>query len=293
MQRRTNVQSSSLINLLSILTILSQFLVYYFFDLIIIIWGISVLITIICCYLLLEQTLTFEACYQYSLLILFVSLVIICISYFGNVRSFLPYTSTMLGIACINWLIPLIFCFFRSMLDHNTKFENFYNFYRNSSIIFCFIYLGAILYGAFISDAFPAAYPITTKSYNFIPFRIISLEIDGYLYNELALSEILLYLFSRIFAYLPYGFYISLLLRRQRRFSKYMALLMFPLLIEVLQFVFIPSHCDIDDLIYALFGGLLGSFLLWLTTLLYRAVSGKEFLGRENGYRYYMNNLHY
>ena len=293
MQRRMNIQSSSLINLLSILTILSQFLVYYFFDLIFIIWGISILISIVCCYILLEQTLTFEACFQYSLLVVFISLVILVISYFGKVQTFLPYTGTMLGIASINWLIPHIFCFFVSILDHSTRFDNFRNFYRNSSIIFCFFYLGTLIYGAFISDAFPAAYPITTESYNFTPFSIITLEIEGYLYNEISLGEVLLYLFSRIVVFLPYGFYISLLLRRQSRLPKYLALLIFPFLIEALQLVFIPSRCDIDDLFYALLGGLLGSLLLWLTNMLYHALSGKEFLGRDNEYHFYNNNLNY
>ena len=293
MQRRTNIQGSSSIILLSILTILVQFIAYYFFDLYLIIWGVSCLISMVCCHILLEQTTTYEACFLYSLLALFVSLVIIVITYWGNTQSFMPYTGAMSGIAIINWLIPFLYCFFRNMFDYSTKIENFNYFYLNISIIFCLFYSAVILYGAFISDSFLWAYPVATDSYNFIPFGVISTVIEDYLYNSIPLSKIIIYLVSRIVIFLPYGFYIALLFRKQTRFPKFLALFLFPFLIEVLQFIFVPSHCDIDDLIYALIGGILGSLSFHLTSLVFHALSGKTFLSGDNEYRFHNSSLHF
>lgn len=293
MQRRSNLQVSSLIILLGILTILVQFTIYYFFDVYLIIWGISSLVSVICCHILLEQTSSYEACFSYSLFTLFVSLIITVISYFGKVQTFLPYTAAMLGIAIINWLIPLFHCFLRNMLDYGTKVEDFNSFYRNLSIVFAVFYFAAIIYGSFVTDAFPWAFPVNNNSHNFLPFSIIATQIEDYLYGYIPLSDIITYLATRIIAFIPYGFYITLLLRRQSKLSRFFALLQLPLLIEILQYFFIPQYCDIDDLIYGLIGGLLGSLMFLLTAVIFRAISGKEFLSRDNDYRYSGSSFYY
>lgn len=293
MQKRMNIQASSLIILLSIFTIVIQFASYYFFDAYYMIWGVSCMISIVSCHVLLEQTGTYESCFHFSLLTIFVSFVIIIISYFGKVEYFMPYTGAMLGIAIINWFIPLLHCSLRYMLNYSTRMEEFNSFYRNISILFVIFYLTAILYGAFARNSFPWANSTVSSSYNFLPFGIISAQIEDYLYSYIPLRNIVIYLSSRILAFLPYGFYLTLLLRRQARLPKFLALLVLPFLIEVLQFFFIPAKCDIDDLIYALFGGMLGSLFFYLTNVSFRAVSGKDFLMQDNDYRFSNSNLHF
>lgn len=293
MQRRTNIQVSSLIILLGILTILVQFTVYYFFGAYLIIWGISSLVSVICCHILLEQTSSYEACFSYSLFSLFVSLIVTVISYFGKVQTFLPYTAALLGIVVINWLIPMIHCYLRYMLDYGTKVEDFSSFYRNLSLVFVMFYITALIYGSFVKDAYPWAFPMNNSSYNLIPFSIIATQIEDYLYDYIPLSDIIIYLATRIIAYIPYGFYITLLLRRQSKLTRFFALLQLPLIIEILQYFFIPRYCDIDDLIYGLIGGLLGSLMFLLTAVIFQAISGKEFLSRENEYRHSGSSLYF
>lgn len=293
MQKRMNIQASSLVILLSIFTILVQFTSYYFFEAFYIIWGVSCLISVVCCHILLEQTVTYESCFHFSLLTVFVSLVVIIVSYFGKVEYFMPYSGIMLGIAIINWLIPMLHCSLRYMLDNNGRLEEYNSFYRNISILFLTFYFVAIFYDCFARNSFPWAYPTTSDSYNFLPFGIISAQIEDYLYSYIPLKNILVYLSYRIFAFLPYGFYITLLLRRQERLPRLMALFVLPFLIEVLQFFLIPAKCDIDDLIYAFIGGIIGSLFFYLTNIIFRAVSGKDFLTRENDYRFSNNKLHF
>jgi hypothetical protein len=199
----------------------------------------------------------------------------------------------MVGIAFINWFIPMLHCFLRHMLDYGTRIEDFIDFYRNISIVFILFYFVAIIYGAFVRDAFPWAYPVITEAPSFAPFEVLATQIEGYLYDYVSLSEIVNYLLSRILTFVPYGFYISLLLRRQTRLPRFFALLLLPFIIEVMQYIFVPASCDIDDLIYAMVGGILGSVLFYLVNIIFHVFSGREFLARENDYWYSGSSLHF
>jgi glycopeptide antibiotics resistance protein len=291
--RRTHVQASSLIILLSIITIIAQFAVYYFFAAVYIIWGISILMCVISCHILQEQTATYEACFNYSVLIMFISSVITALSYLGEGGSFLPYTGGMLGIIIINWLIPCVHCFLRNMLDYGTRFEDYRTFYRNDSLLFIIIYIGIILYGSFVPSAFPWAYTGSLNYANFIPFEAITLQIEDYLYGLLSLGNIILYLACRIFLYIPYGYQINFLLRKHGKPIRLAALLVLPILIEIFQYIIIPVRFDIDDIIYALIGGILGSLLFGLCNLIVRAITGRDFLSKDSGYSYSGSRIHF
>lgn len=293
MHRRTHVQASSLIILLSIVTIIAQFAVYYFFSAVYIIWGISILMCIISCHILQEQTATYEACFNYSVLIMFISSVITTLSYLGEGGSFLPFTGGMLGIIIINWLIPCIHCFLRNMPDYGTRFEDYRTFYRNDSLLFFIIYIGIILYGSFVSSAFPQAYTGSLNYANFIPFEAITLQIEDYLYGLLPLGNIILYLACRIFLYVPYGYQMNFLLRKQGKPIRLAALLVLPLFIEIFQYIIIPGRFDIDDIIYALIGGILGSLLFCLCNLIVRVITGRDFLSKDSDYPYSNSRIHF
>jgi glycopeptide antibiotics resistance protein len=240
-----------------------------------------------------EQTVSYDACFNFSLLTLFISSVIIGLTYMGKGQSFLPYTGIMLGIAVINWLIPSIYCFLRYMLDFGTKIDDFNSFYRNNSIVFFLFYIIVIAYGSLAASAFPWAYRAVIESANFIPFELIATQIEDYLYELIPLSDIITYLLSRILLFFPYGFFITLVLRRQARLPRFFALLFLPFLIEVLQYFVIPSRCDIDDIIYALIGGILGSLSYYLLNVIFRTITGKNFLTKESDYRYSGGSLHF
>jgi glycopeptide antibiotics resistance protein len=128
---------------------------------------------------------------------------------------------------------------------------------------------------------------------NFIPFEAITYQIEDYLYGLISLGDIVVYLCSRILLFLPYGYQMTLLMRKQGRLVRLSALLVLPFLLEVLQYIIIPSRFDIDDLIYALIGGVLGSLLFYLSNLVFRACTGKNFLAKENDYSYSNSKVHF
>jgi glycopeptide antibiotics resistance protein len=292
MQRRTNIQDSSLIIILSIITILVQFITYYFFAAFYVIWGIAILAALISCHILLEHTMSYPVCFNYSSLILFISGIILFLSFKGN-PSFLPYSNTMLGIAIINWLIPCLYCYLRNMLDNGTRFTDYRLFYRNDALLFSLLYLGVLFYGCFFKGAFPLVYRGSLDTANFIPFEAITVLIEDYLYDIVPLSDVLFYISIRILVFLPYGFQTTLLLRRQSRLPRLLSLLALPCVIEAAQYFAFPERFDIDDIIYAFLGGILGSILYHLCNLIFRAITGKDFLSRESDYPYSRSGLHF
>ncbi|HHU73095.1 MAG TPA: hypothetical protein GXZ28_00520 [Clostridiales bacterium] len=293
MRRQSHIQISSLIAFLSILTILIQFICYYFFASFLLIIGLSSLTTILCCHILLEKSLTYESCFNYSILNLFVSIIITLLSFYGKENSFIPYTNTLWTIVAINWLIPNLHCFLRSMLEYGTRIENFIKYYRNSSAIFIICYLILLIYGNFFKGSFPWAFQVSFETANFTPLLSISILIEDFLYGDISLKEIIVYLCSRILIFIPFGFYISIPLRKKAKILRTIILLLLPALIEFLQYFIYIERCDLDDVLYAFIGGLLGSLLFLLTNLIYRSFSGRDFLIKEKGYGFSTRSLYF
>ena len=293
MKNHSHIEVSSWIVILGILTILTQFTAYYFFSSVYIVVGISSLALIICTHILLEQSQSYESSFIYALLTIFISLVITLLTYFGKEQEFIPYTDLLIGIVALNWFIPTLHCYIRDMFGYSTRVENFKAFFRNSSIIFILFYTGLLIYASFARDAFPWAYRAVAEQANFTPFWSLATQIEDYLYKMIPISDIFSYLGSRIFIYLPYGYYITLLLRRQTRVLRFVLLLFLPVIIELLQFILIPTRCDIDDIIYAFIGGLFGALWFYLNNFFFRMISGKNFLAKNSDYRYSKSSLHF
>jgi glycopeptide antibiotics resistance protein len=103
----------------------------------------------------------------------------------------------------------------------------------------------------------------------------------------------MIYLCSRILLFVPFGFYIAMIARRQSRLLKFAFLLLFPLVLEIAQYFVYPARCDIDDVIYGLLGGLLGSLGFFLQNLIFKSFSGKDFLAKDPAYRFSNSSLHF
>jgi glycopeptide antibiotics resistance protein len=83
------------------------------------------------------------------------------------------------------------------------------------------------------------------------------------------------------------------LLRKHGKPIRLAALLVLPILIEIFQYIIIPVRFDIDDIIYALIGGILGSLLFGLCNLIVRAITGRDFLSKDSGYSYSGSRIHF
>ncbi len=293
MQKRSHIEISSLIVVLGIITTLIQFTVYYFFSSPYIVLGVACLTTALCTHILLEQTLTYQSSFIYLLLTLFITMVIIFLTYFSKSQNVIHYSEVLLGIVAINWFIPTLHCYLRNMFDYGTRIEEFTSFFRNAGILFNLFYLGIVLYATLAEGVFPWAYRALPEQANFTPFWSIATQIEDYLNHMIPLGDIFTYLASRILLYIPYGYYSILLFRRRSRLSRFLILFLLPVIIEVLQYFMIPSRCDIDDIIYGFLGGLAGALWFHLNNVIFHGVSGKTFLAKDSDFRYSNNSLHF
>lgn len=293
MRRRSPMEMSSMIVFLSIISIVVQFAAYYFFESPYLILGISCIIVMICTHILIEQSLTYEACSVYTILTLFISITITLLTWLGTEASIIPFTHTLFGIIAVNWLIPTTHCFIRNMFDSGSRIDKFHSFYRNVSIIFILFYISIILYASFEEKSLPWTFRIRSNHQNFTPFWWVATQIEDYINKMIPLSDILFYLMGRIFIYIPYGFYGALLLRNLPKFVRVIFLLLLPSLIELLQYFIIPVRCDIDDVIYAFIGGMIGTLWFYIINAIHRGISGKNFLEKGRDYRYSNNSLYF
>lgn len=293
MQRRTNSQISSLLVLVSILTIILQIASYCFFGYNFIVLIISMVISVICCHILVEQAVSYGICFDYSILTIFMGLIVLVLACFSNDHAFITYSDILAGIIVINWLLPVLYCFIRNMIEIGSHVEDYPVFFCKSSILFLLTYLFILVYGSFDNVAIPSVYKSTNDFINLTPFWSISVQIEAYLSGKMPISDIILYLCSRILIFVPYGYYCVLLLRRKSKLIRLLSLLVLPFLIELFQGVLNSSRCDIDDLIYALIGGLLGTLFYYLMNSLYKVISGKDFLEKGNKYRMSGPPLHF
>jgi glycopeptide antibiotics resistance protein len=124
------------------------------------------------------------------------------------------------------------------------------------------------------------------KSLNFVPFLTIATLIEDYLYKYISFGTIMSYLLQEIFLFLPYGFYVILLLHNFSRIVRFFALLLLPVIIELVQKIFLLGKPDIDDIILGLIGGLIGGLCYHLLNRIFLYFTDENFLFERNRYSF-------
>ena len=124
------------------------------------------------------------------------------------------------------------------------------------------IYLVALVYLLFFSDAYGRTEAYATYHYSLIPFR----EIRRYLFSSMDIRLKLINIGGNILAFVPYGFLVPALFPKLRKWWIVMLLTaLFSVCVEGIQLIFRIGACDVDDVILNTAGGLLGFLLLVLT----------------------------
>jgi glycopeptide antibiotics resistance protein len=291
--QRSSIHIATLIIVLSILTAITQYGAYYFLSKAIIVFGITTVVILLCSHLLLEHTLSYESCFSYALLNIFINFVIILLSYYGNTEGFLPFNPILYLFILINILIPILYCITRYLFDRGPKFSNFLSFYRNISIIFLGIYLGVLIYLLFINNESMVLYYSNFENVNLIPFLTMATLIEDYVDGFVTIGSILNYLLLSTLLFVPFGFYGIMLLRNSNRLIRFMLLILFPVIIEVLQKTFLLGKGDIDDVILGLIGGLVGGLFYHILNSIFRFVKDEDFLNKGSRYSFYRSSLHF
>ncbi|MBQ9119867.1 MAG: VanZ family protein [Lachnospiraceae bacterium] len=130
-----------------------------------------------------------------------------------------------------------------------------------SSLLFV-LYLAALVYLLFFSEAYGRTINREEYHYNLVLFREIR---RFYQYRELlGFRVVMINLLGNVVAFMPFGFFLPILKKWAKGFgSVLLATLSFSLLIELLQLIYKVGTFDVDDLFLNTLGGVLGYLLLW------------------------------
>lgn len=287
MMKKNYSQITTFIILFSIVTVILQFATYYFINSFLLVIGISSALCLLCTRILLQVTKNYGACFSYSLLNVLLSFIIIILSYLGNTQGLFPFEEKLYLFILINWLVPHLNSIFTDMIDTQDKNSGFKTFFRNSSIVFGVFYFLGILNFLFINNTDYFLIETDLTKVNFIPFYTLATLIEHHISGVDSLHYVGTYLLQGIIPFIPYGFYIILLLRRQWRLLQFVALLLFPILIEVLQWITFLGKADIEDILLGLLGGFIGALIYLALNTLHNRTKDRDFLTNQVRYNFY------
>ena len=278
MQRNNSTQITFLLVFYSIINIIIEFGLCYYFDSMVLILSLSILFVLLGSHHLLRRTMNYEVNFTYTLLLVFLSTVITILLNLNKEDSFITVNFTLYLIVAINWSIPCIYSTVRCLFDHRSRLSSFNAYYRNTNIIFGLVNVGSMAYLYFIRYMDPWASTDSLWSHNFIPFMSIATYIEQFIYHQRPFSDLLIYILIHLVLWIPFGFYMALFLRKHGRLLKLLLLLLVPLLIEGTQYLLRVETADIDNLLLAIIGGLLGQAFFYLINYIFLIVKDEEFL---------------
>lgn len=291
--RKTSMHITTFVILISILTTLAQFCLYYFADFYSIIFGTSTIVILLFTHILFVKFKGYDSCFSYLLLNTFLWSIIIILSYFGGKDAFLIYQWNLIYFIVLNWGITVLYCLLRSLLDRSSRYTNFNAFFRNCSILFLIYYTGTLIYAFYLSDNIIGYGNNISGTINIIPFISMATIITDYINKAVTLDFTILYFIKGILLFVPYGFYVVLLLRHKNRLLRGAALLILPVILEIVQMFLLNGKPDVDDILLAWIGGFLGGLFYHLINVIFNALTDHDFLAKQYRGFYSNRNLHF
>ena len=292
MQNSSNARLTTYITLLGTVVSLLQYLACRFIGTPLIILLISVILLGVGSVLLIFGTQDYESCFGFQLICVLFQILIILTSY-DHPNSGLPENTFLILLCFLNWFVPALVSFLLYLLQHSAWYNNYTLFFCCSTVIFVFAYIAFLGYGLFWNNAAYHSYQPETATFSLLPFATIAAKIEAVILGTEGISSLVYYLLSHILLYVPYGFLLALVLRPLPIFVRLPGLLVFPVLTDVVQYIFRLGHSDIDDIILGFIGALFGMLCLLLLDLLCKAVTGSKYLEKEERNNYYRSNIHY
>ncbi len=163
----------------------------------------------------------------------------------------------------VNWLAPTVVCSLARLIDRKRRLTGFELFFRVTSIVFFVIYILSLLAILFFGSAHRGS---EYQGVNFIPFKTINMYLTTTVLSD---NVKILNLAGNVLLFVPLGFYLSVFSHRMP-LLRIFVLLLVPVVIEALQYVFHTGAADIDDVILNFAGGLLGMFVCFVAERIFR-----------------------
>lgn len=198
--------------------------------------------------------------------------------------AYLPKSEILLLTAILAWLLTVCYAVAAAWLSGNMSSLQFPAFYYRSVTLFYLVYFGIAIYGISVYDR---ALLSEADRFQPIPFATLATYLEAAIHQTMSVSLLIQYLMSHLVFFIPYGFFIAMVCNRLHAAVRMVLLAAFPLLVEFLQFMFRLNRCDMDDFLFGLIGGMLGTLVFLLFNGLFLKFTGKNYNGKEADRDYY------
>lgn len=287
MRNRYSIQFTTFIIILSLITVFTEFSLLYFLDSDLKATLISCGIVLVISIILLFRSYHFEAVFIYTLLNVVLSGLLAAYRFWEIQYFYYSVTNYNIWMVICNFFVPFLFCLIIHLFDVHNSFSQYKGYFRNNSILFYLCYFTILAYTVFSSNTKGIWSDVTL---NLIPFYTIAGYIENYIYHIGSLNHVLTHLLIPTLLYLPVGFLIGLLLRKNHKILRFFTMLLFLVAIEITQYMLQVSSCNIDDIIYGFIGCLIGQLIFLILNKLSNVIKGHGFLQEESQYR---STLHF
>lgn len=288
--RRQSVKITTLVIILSIAAVYFQFFCYYFFDNAWLVLTITFITSLLLAHFFLEASLSYEPGFLQCFFTVSLSFIFSFLIANNRTGGFLVYKGCLPYIVLINWMAPVAYFIVRCLYDRGPRFVGFHSFFIKTSILFGVFYLFVLAVKLFVMPMeAPYALFKNNPAPNLVPFWTTAGQIEDFIYQQTSLVPTLIYIIKAIFLYIPYGFYLRILLRTASILVRSGIILLFPLLVEAAQYLFSIGHCDIDDFMFALLGSLIGILIYNVLNKIFLSRTEYAFLEEKPPYSFYKN----
>ncbi len=289
MERRTS-KLTTLVVLLSILSVILEFSVYYFTGLVWPAAALTILTSLILSHIFLESSLSYETSFLFSSITMILSTIIIALIYYNQIGGLLVYQKYIHLVPFLHWLVPMAHNILRCLLDKGPRFVCFNLYFWKISTVFAVYYAANLLYHT-ILDPIMMPYAFLTTSHRFVPFFSTATHIEDFIYMGTGIGEIIIY-FLKLFALFgPIGFYSSLFLRDYDKKTSFLIktglCLIVPLIFEIIVY-FQSGIVNIDAYLYRFFSIFFGILLLKIMDAIFLSVTREKFLHERNRYSFFL-----
>lgn len=282
------VSISSLILLLSLISLLTEVIIYYFVPyhwICVVFAGVA---SLAISHFSLESSLDYGYSFLHSTFMVTGSLIFSVIVYCIQPNQWIQYDFSMVFLVLTNWLVPFLYNSIQNLMDHGPRFNGYRPFFHRMSILFLVLLLFTIVKQYFLTPIFPPYEELPFGANNFVAFMATGIHIENALRQQLSLTPLWIYTVQLICIGVPIGFFCRIYLDKLFFLFRLFIYIAIPVILEVLQYVTGLGRGHIDDVAFSLIGILIGIIIFHIFNRIYYSVANREFtLSRGHTSRYY------
>ena len=135
MERRA-IKLTALVVILSILSVISGFSVYYVTNSVGSLLAFITLTSLLLLHIFLESSLSYELSFLYSVITMILSTIIVALTYYNKINGILIYQNNIHLSIFLYWMIPMVYNTFRCLFDKGPRFAAFTSYFWKTSALF-------------------------------------------------------------------------------------------------------------------------------------------------------------